>query len=137
MVSESLPSCSAVRDKLSESVFAQAMLMRGYSTGAGRRASFCSVRFGDTLFEIGSDRNSDSGYEMAKQPDVEVKNWPRYMPHTWRDRGILHHLVMVFDDGEEMVVSRWWSKKRGWQYDCQRFELVRMLISLQLGRDLR
>jgi len=66
---------------------------------------------------------------MAKTPEVKVIEWPRYMPTTWRDRGTLHHLVMAFNDGEEMVVSRWWSKKRGRQYECQRFEMVRMQIA--------
>ena len=74
---------------------------------------------------------------MAKQNEARPLKWPRYMPTQWRDRGILRHLVMAFDDGEEMVVSRWWSKKRGWQYECERFEMVRMLISLEQGKDLR
>lgn len=71
---------------------------------------------------------------MAKKTEVKVMEWPRHIPTTWRDRGTLRHLVMCFDDdGEEMVVSKWYSHTRGWQYVCERFEIVRMQISLEAG----
>lgn len=72
---------------------------------------------------------------MAETPEVIV--WPGHIPKKWRDRGTLRHFVMLFDDGEEMVVSKWWSKKRGWQYECERYEIVRLQISLEVNKDLR
>jgi hypothetical protein len=68
---------------------------------------------------------------MAEKREAVVRSWPRYMTKQWRDRGTLRHFVMVIDDdGEEMVLSKWWSRKRGWQYECERFEMVRMQISI-------
>lgn len=74
---------------------------------------------------------------MTKTPAVKIKEWPRHIPKTWRERGTLRHFVMCFDDGEEMVVSKWYSRTRGWQYVCERFEIVRMQISFEVNKDLR
>lgn len=57
---------------------------------------------------------------------------PADIPDTWRDRGRKIHFVMLFtDDQGERVVSRYWSNRRGWQYECESLEMLRYSLQLQ------